>query len=74
MKNLLEEKSLEKYPFIVHFLTVSAVMEDIQLQKATRYCNNRPIIVLSLTDGIVKARCCIPQVFSLFFLKKRVDI
>lgn len=61
MKNVLQNSPKESHPFIVHFLTCTTLMESVSLQKATRFCTDRPIIVLSLTYGEVKARCCVPS-------------
>ncbi|XP_058833123.1 alanine--tRNA ligase, mitochondrial [Topomyia yanbarensis] len=60
MKNLLQEKPLEKYPFVVHFLESSLILEEVQLSKATRYFPDRPILIVSITDDQVKARATVP--------------
>lgn len=62
MKNVLQEHPAEKVPFVIHFLKCSTMMEDVSLQKATKLCPDRPVLVVSLTNGMVKARCCVPQV------------
>ncbi|CAD7082279.1 unnamed protein product [Hermetia illucens] len=61
MKNVLQEHPAEKVPFVIHFLKCSTMMEDVSLQKATKLCPDRPVLVVSLTNGMVKARCCVPQ-------------
>lgn len=67
MKNLLEMLPADK-EFIVHYLACSVLMEMVPLQKATRCCTNRPILVIGLENGLVKARCCVPKVsFSVFY-------
>ncbi|XP_055847149.1 alanine--tRNA ligase, mitochondrial [Episyrphus balteatus] len=63
MKTLLQEKPIEKYPFIIHYLSSSALLEEVPLQKATQLCNDRPILLVSMCDGVVKARCCVPKEF-----------
>lgn len=62
MRNLLLDKSLEKHPYILHYITSSALVEEIPLQRATKLCTDRPILVISMCGSIVKARCCVPQV------------
>lgn len=77
MKNVLEMNSIEKSPFVVHYLTSSSLMEFVPLQKATKCCPDRPILVISCTAGQIKARCCVPKVsrksclcFKLILMKK----
>lgn len=65
MKNLLEMLPADK-EFIVHYLVCSVLMEMVPLQKATRCCNDRPILVIALENGLVKARCCVPKVIYFF--------
>lgn len=50
-------------PFVVHFLSCSDLMKSVSLQKATRYVKDKPVMVISLTNNFVKARCCVPQQF-----------
>ncbi|XP_068142866.1 alanine--tRNA ligase, mitochondrial [Drosophila tropicalis] len=61
MRNLIMEKPLDTHPFILHYITSSALVEEIPLQRATKLCTDRPILVVSMCDGYVKARCCVPQ-------------
>ncbi|XP_023174099.2 alanine--tRNA ligase, mitochondrial [Drosophila hydei] len=61
MRNLLLEKPLDTHPYILHFISSSALVEEIPLQRATKLCTDRPILVVSMCDNIVKARCCVPQ-------------
>lgn len=61
MRNLLLEKPLDTNPYILHYITSSALVEEIPLQRATKLCTDRPILVISMCDNIVKARCCVPQ-------------
>ena len=61
MRTLMDQKPIETHKFIVHFLESSSLLKDVQLHKATRICTNRPIIVLSLTNGKINARCCVPE-------------
>ncbi|KAH8351401.1 hypothetical protein KR059_001438 [Drosophila kikkawai] len=60
MRNLLQEKPLASHPFILHYITSSALVEEIPLQRATKLCPDRPILVVSMCDSVVKARCCVP--------------
>lgn len=66
MKSLMEAKPRERYPFIVHYLASSTLMESVPLQKVTKYVTDRPILVISFTRNTVKARCCVPEVRILF--------
>ncbi len=61
MKDVLENSPKETHPFIVHYLTCATLLGSVHLQKATRFCTDRPIIVLSSTDDEIKARCCVPR-------------
>ncbi|KAH8378702.1 hypothetical protein KR009_000796 [Drosophila setifemur] len=63
MRNLLQEKPLDTHPFILHYITSSALVEEIPLQRATKLCQDRPILVISMCDSVVKARCCVPPSF-----------
>lgn len=62
MSNLMLEKPLDTNPYILHYISSSALLEEIPLQRATKLCTDRPILVVSMCDNIVKARCCVPQV------------
>lgn len=64
MRTLLQEKSIKSHPFIVHYITSSALVEEVPLQRATKLCTDRPILVASMCDSIVKARCCVPKVLQ----------
>ncbi|XP_034482126.1 alanine--tRNA ligase, mitochondrial [Drosophila innubila] len=61
MRNLMLEKPLDTNPYILHYISSSALLEEIPLQRATKLCTDRPILVVSMCDNIVKARCCVPQ-------------
>ncbi|KAH8398376.1 hypothetical protein KR215_009514 [Drosophila sulfurigaster] len=61
MRNLLLEKPLDTNPYILHYITSSALVEEIPLQRATKLCTDRPILVVSMCNNIVKARCCVPK-------------
>lgn len=50
-------------PYLIHYLRCSMMMENVSLQRATSLCEDVPVIVISFTDSIVKARCCVPQQF-----------
>lgn len=75
MRTLLLDKPLKTHPYILHYITSSALVEEIPLQRATKLCTDRPILVISMCGNIVKARCCVPQVvlykFKLDLLFKR---
>ncbi|XP_055537219.1 alanine--tRNA ligase, mitochondrial [Wyeomyia smithii] len=60
MRNLQQEKPLDSHPFLVHFLESSFILEEVQLNKATRHFPDRPILVISITDDHVKARATVP--------------
>jgi alanyl-tRNA synthetase len=59
MKSVLQEDAQNL--FIVHFLSCSDLMKAVSLQKATRYVKDRPVLIVSLTNNLVKARCCVPE-------------
>lgn len=61
MKSVLEKSTNESH--IVHYLSCSDLMKSVSLQKATRYVEDRPVLILSVTDDMIKARCCIPKKF-----------
>lgn len=46
---------------VVHFLNCSEVLKSVSLEKATKYFKDRPVIIISYTDNMVKARCCVPS-------------
>jgi alanyl-tRNA synthetase len=58
--NLSETKNNQKY--MVHYLRSSLVLESVSLQKATKFCSDIPVIIISYADNMVKARCCVPEV------------
>nr|CAD7573354.1 unnamed protein product [Timema californicum] len=47
--------------FIVHFLSCSSHMATVPLQKATNICSNVPVLLIAISEGLVKARCCVPK-------------
>lgn len=59
MKSVAEKDS--NSPFVIHFLSCSDLMKSVSLQKATRFVKDRPVLIISLTDNAVKARCCVPK-------------
>ncbi|GAB0090458.1 Alanine--tRNA ligase [Sergentomyia squamirostris] len=63
MKNVLDDNPSDSSPFIVHFLSSASLMESVSLKKATSLCPDRPILVISLTGGEIKARSCVPEKF-----------
>lgn len=52
-------KSNKKY--MVHYLRSSVMLESVPLQKATKMCPDIPVIIISYSDNMVKARCCVPK-------------
>ncbi|XP_060519599.1 alanine--tRNA ligase, mitochondrial isoform X2 [Cylas formicarius] len=60
--NIGTSKSNKKY--IVHYLRSSVVLDSVPLQKATKLCPNMPVLIVSYSDNIVKARCCVPKEFQ----------
>ncbi|XP_066152108.1 alanine--tRNA ligase, mitochondrial isoform X1 [Euwallacea fornicatus] len=60
MKNKIQvTKSNKKY--MIHYLKSSVMFESVPLQRATSVCPNIPVIVIAYSDGMVKARCCVPK-------------
>lgn len=61
MRAVLADRPSHQFPFIVYNLSSSVLMEDVKLQKATRLCPDRPVLVVCQSSGLVKARACVPQ-------------
>lgn len=64
MKNAIATNKMmtpNNNPYLIHYLRCSMMMENVSLQRATSLCEDVPVIVISFTDSIVKARCCIPE-------------
>lgn len=61
MRKELELKPVTTHPFLVHVMRCSGLAETIPLQKATKLCTDRPVIIISHSDGNVRARCCVPK-------------
>lgn len=61
MRKELERKPIATNPFLIHVLRCSGLMETVPLQKATKLCTDRPVIIISFSDGSVRARCCVPK-------------
>lgn len=59
MRTVAEEN--KQCPFVIHFLSCSDLMKSVSLTKATRAIKDKPVLILSLTDGELKARCSVPQ-------------
>lgn len=57
---LVKEKN-EENPFVIHYLSCSDLMKSVSLEKATRWVDDKPVIVLSLTEDEIKARCVVPR-------------
>lgn len=61
MRKELERRPMADVQFLIHVLRCSSLMETVPLQKATKVCANFPVIVISHSDGNVRARCCVPR-------------
>ena len=59
MKLVQEENSQNS--FIVHFLSCADQMKSDSLQKATQHVTDKPVLIISLTEDKVQARCCVPS-------------
>lgn len=57
-----QNKTKASKRYIVHYLACSTMLDTVPLQKATKLCRDIPVIVISYSDNIVKARCCVPEV------------
>lgn len=57
----LEKTSKTQQKYIIHYLRTSMIMETVPLHRATKLCKNIPVIVISYTDNVVQARCCVPK-------------
>ena len=69
MKSVMETKvfrTRSDKEYIVHYLRSSMMLESVPLQKATKVCTICPILVISYSGNVVKARCCVPKVRILF--------
>ena len=55
----VEEKN-QQNSHVVHFLNCSDLM-SVSLEKATKFIKDKPVIVLSLNEGELKARCVVPK-------------
>lgn len=60
--------------YLVYYLRSSVVLDNVPLQKATKFCPDVPILVVSLTENAVKARCCVPKVIFNFQLRHCYNI
>ena len=63
-KSMQVTKSQKK--FMVHYLRTSLMLESVSLQKATKHCPDIPVLIIGYSDGVVKARCCVPKVYFVF--------
>lgn len=66
IQDLLTSAPIAHQPFLVHLLSqettsAAAAGESVPLQRATKLCPDRPLIVACLTDGSVRARCTVPK-------------
>lgn len=64
MKDVMDSLKANKGSFLVHNLICASLMENVKLDKVTRYCKDKPVIIFSYSNGYVKARCCVPEVIS----------
>lgn len=49
--------------FIIHLLTCSDIMPQDSLHKATQHVTDKPILIISLANNKIQARCCVPSQF-----------
>lgn len=66
IQDLLTSAPIVDQPFLVHLLSqettsAAAAGESVPLQRATKLCSDRPLIVACLSDGCVRARCTVPK-------------
>lgn len=66
IQELLTSAAIAHQPFLVHLLShettsAAAAGESVPLQRATKICSDRPLIVACLSDGCVRARCAVPK-------------
>nr|CAD7401637.1 unnamed protein product [Timema poppensis] len=61
MLEVMDSFSKNNEEFIVHFLSCSSHMATVPLQKATNICSNVPVLLIAISEGLVKARCCVPK-------------
>lgn len=59
MKSVIESNA--NNPFIVHLLSCSELTKTVSLEKATRRVKDRPVLIISQIDNMVRARCCVPS-------------
>lgn len=65
MQNVLQtnkNRTKTNQEYVVHYLRCSMILENVPLQKATKLCPDLPVLVIAYADGMVKARCCVPEV------------
>lgn len=77
MQNVLETKksfTKNKQQYIIHYLRCSMILENVPLHKATKICPDLPILVIAYSDGMVKARCCVPEVWCRLYWMCHVKI
>lgn len=70
MQTILNNNDTASKKYLVHYLQCSTMLETVSLQKATKLCQDLPIIVIAYTDNTVKARCCVPKVDVFIFRSK----
>lgn len=57
---IVKEKN-DKNSFVIHYLSCSDFMKSVSLEKATRFVDDKPVIILSRNEDEIKARCVVPQ-------------
>ncbi|XP_008196000.1 alanine--tRNA ligase, mitochondrial [Tribolium castaneum] len=64
MRNAMESnvsQTAKNRKYMVHYLRTSLILENVSLQKATNLCPDIPVLIISYSDNVVKARCCVPE-------------
>lgn len=59
MKSVVESNA--NSPFIIHNLSCSELMKGVSLEKATKHVTDRPVLIITHVDNLIKARCCVPS-------------
>ncbi|XP_063228280.1 alanine--tRNA ligase, mitochondrial [Bacillus rossius redtenbacheri] len=63
MQAVLRSVQQQHGKFVVHFLRCSSAKDTVPLQKATRMAPLTPVLLFAESEGVLKARCCVPQHF-----------
>lgn len=70
--NVSKTKSGKQY--LIHYINTPKTFENVPLQKATKFCLNMPVIVISYTECMVKARCCVPKVIKSYYFISYISL